>query len=74
MTLAQLKEGRRFEVREARHIRGTLVKLTEGSALVELDGKPEVCDFETAEGWKRINTSGKRRTRITPFVEVNAIN
>lgn len=55
-------------------VTGTLVVVGNGSALVELDGEPKVCDFETIHHeWVRIVKSGKRRTTITKYVEVTPL-
>ncbi len=71
MVLARLTAGTRFRLTEAPEVSGTLVKVNEGSATVELDGRPQVCDFETFDHrWVRIEKSGKRRTTICKMVDV----
>jgi len=52
-------------------LRGTLVKATDCRAVVDLEGKPTVVDFETINHeWIRLHRSGKRRTTITPSCRV----
>lgn len=71
MNLSRLPAGRRFQLAEMPEVVGTLLKVTDGSALVEYDGAPEVCDFETIHHeWVRIVKSGKRRTTISKHVAV----
>jgi hypothetical protein len=71
MILARLPAGSRFRAIEMPSYTGTLIRVTAGSALVELGGKPEVHDFETPERWVRIEASSKRRTVITKALAVN---
>jgi hypothetical protein len=74
-TLLNLPPGTRFEILEsAGPLRGTLVRATECGAVVDLDGRATVRDFETADHeWIRLKLSGKRRTRITAFCRVKII-
>jgi len=78
MTLLDLLPGTRFEMIDTLPpVRGTLVKVTDCRAVVELDATPRVKDFETgAHRWVRIHTKGKRRLRvksITPYCQVRVI-
>jgi hypothetical protein len=71
MKLSRLKPGSRFRAIEMSSYTGTLIRVTAGSALVELDGKPTTRDFETLDHeWVRIESSGKRRTVITKALDV----
>ena len=75
MMLHELRPGTRFElVESAGPITGTLVKVNECRAVVELDGKPRLVDFETGDHeWIRLQRSGKRRTSISPQCRVRVI-
>ncbi len=73
MLLEHLSPGDRFQAVEAPEITGTVVKIGEGSATVDLDGRPTVHDFERDGEWIRVKDSGKRRTQITKFLEVRVI-
>jgi hypothetical protein len=75
MMLCNLQPGTRFElIDSAGPLRGTLVKVNECRAVIDLDGKPTVKDFETADHeWIRLKLSGRQRMSITPQANVKVI-
>ena len=75
MMLHELRPGTRFElIDSAGPLRGVLVKANECRAVVDLEGRPQLVDFETGDHeWIRLQRSGKRRTSISPQCRVRVI-
>ena len=70
-TLENLRPGTRFQAADSPEITGTLVKVGEGSATVELDGRQSVREFTTGDGEHvKIKSSGNKRTTVTKGMQV----
>jgi hypothetical protein len=74
MPLFRLRPGCRWQAIEAPEITGTVVRIGEGSAVVDLDGEPYVDQFEARGKIVRILRSGSKRTTITRRLEVRQIS
>jgi len=74
LTLEYLPPGTRFALADLPTYTGTLIRVGDGSATVELDGRATVRDFETADHkWVRICDNGRRRTTIAKTAEVKPL-